>query len=121
MDAFLRTRWTISSEYAAAAAAATVMAAATATVTVASKTDHPESASSGKRIAIIIDQLPVDCHDRTDIAPPALTLTIRDHGIGIPIQDLPRIFDPFFTGENAIGMTLAEFEKTLKERGKLYE
>jgi len=84
----------------AAAAAATVMAAATATVTVASKTDHPESASSGKRIAIIIDRLPVDCHDRTDIAPPALTLTIRDHGIGIPIQDLPRIFDPFFTGEN---------------------
>ena len=81
-----------------APAAATAVVAAT--VTVASKTDHPESASSSKRIAIIIDQLPVDCHDRTDIAPPALTLTIRDHGIGIPIQDLPRIFDPFFTGEN---------------------
>lgn len=27
-------------------------------------------------------------------------LTIRDEGIGIPVHDLHKIFDPFFTGEN---------------------
>ena len=27
-------------------------------------------------------------------------LEIRDEGIGIPQSDLPRVFDPYFTGEN---------------------
>ena len=27
-------------------------------------------------------------------------LTIKDEGVGIPEQDLPRVFEPFFTGEN---------------------
>lgn len=30
----------------------------------------------------------------------AVTLTISDQGPGIPPQDLPRVFHPFFTGEN---------------------
>ncbi|TCT17937.1 signal transduction histidine kinase [Melghiribacillus thermohalophilus] len=29
-----------------------------------------------------------------------LKLSIKDSGIGIPEKDLPRVFDPFFTGEN---------------------
>ena len=29
-----------------------------------------------------------------------VTLTIADQGIGIPKADLPRVFEPFFTGEN---------------------
>lgn len=28
------------------------------------------------------------------------SLSIRDEGIGIPAHELPRVFDPFFTGEN---------------------
>ncbi|KJJ40781.1 histidine kinase [Bacillus subtilis] len=34
-------------------------------------------------------------------------LSIADEGIGIPPQDLPRIFDAFFTGENGRTMTEA--------------
>ena len=64
------------------------------------RTGHSGSASSERRILVLIDQLPAGSHDQTDLAQPALTLTVRDHGIGIPIHDLPRVFDPFFTGEN---------------------
>ncbi|MGU3472418.1 sensor histidine kinase [Paenibacillus sp. D51F] len=28
------------------------------------------------------------------------SISVRDEGIGIPAQDIPRVFDPFFTGEN---------------------
>ncbi|MCM3748195.1 sensor histidine kinase [Paenibacillus pasadenensis] len=28
------------------------------------------------------------------------SIAVADEGIGIPVQDLPRVFDPFFTGEN---------------------
>ncbi|QDS33928.1 sensor histidine kinase [Brevibacillus brevis] len=30
----------------------------------------------------------------------AVILDVRDHGVGIPAADLPRVFHPFYTGEN---------------------
>ena len=36
----------------------------------------------------------------TSLQEGSVELTIRDSGIGIPPQDLPRIFEPSFTGEN---------------------
>jgi signal transduction histidine kinase len=82
------------------ASAAVAAATATATATLAARADRSRSAGGDRRILILIDQLPAGSHDHTDLAQPALTLTVRDHGIGIPIHDLPRVFDPFFTGEN---------------------
>ena len=32
-------------------------------------------------------------------------LEVRDEGVGIPAQDLPRVFDPYFTGENGRDFT----------------
>jgi two-component system, OmpR family, sensor histidine kinase YxdK len=29
-----------------------------------------------------------------------VVLEIEDEGVGIPKSDLPRVFDPYFTGEN---------------------
>ena len=29
-----------------------------------------------------------------------ICLSIKDEGVGIPVYDLPRVFEPFFTGEN---------------------
>lgn len=52
-----------------------------------------------------------------------LTLTITDQGPGIPPEDLPRVFDPFFTGENgrrfagATGVGLYLVRRVMDELG----
>jgi OmpR family two-component system sensor histidine kinase YxdK len=53
-----------------------------------------------------------------------IVLSITDQGPGIPAQDLPRIFDPFFTGENgrrypgATGMGLPLVKKVCTALGQ---
>lgn len=52
-----------------------------------------------------------------------LKLVVEDYGVGIPEQDLPRIFEPFFTGENgrlapgSTGMGLFLANRVCKELG----
>jgi CheY-like chemotaxis protein len=53
--------------------------------------------------------------DLTDLKPPSRTgkfvrISIRDHGMGIPPEHLPRIFDPYFTTKqkgSGLGLTTA--------------
>ncbi|MBC6973330.1 sensor histidine kinase [Bacillus sp. Xin] len=47
--------------------------------------------SAGSREKIIIKAYSVD---------KTVTLEVRDFGVGIPKQDMPRVFQPFFTGGN---------------------
>ncbi len=67
--------------------------------------------SDEKWLAFILDQLITNAvkysagthskvHISTSVQEDHVELTVRDHGIGIPPQDLPRIFEPSFTGEN---------------------
>ena len=57
----------------------------------------------------------------------AVCLRVKDEGIGIPPEDLPRIFEPFFTGENgrltkeASGMGLYLVKQTLDRLGHRLE
>lgn len=54
-------------------------------------------------------------------------LTVRDYGIGIPKSDLPRVFEPYFTGENgrsfqeSTGMGLFLVKQILDELGHRIE
>lgn len=48
-----------------------------------------QAGRAGQRVTFRLER-----HDRT------VSLTIADQGPGIPPQDLDRVFDPFFTGEN---------------------
>ena len=67
--------------------------------------------SDEKWLAFILDQLVTNAvkysagtHKKvslsTSVQDDRVELEIRDSGIGIPPQDLPRIFEPSFTGEN---------------------
>lgn len=54
-----------------------------------------------KRLLIRIeDKIKAEADAGTSASVDAVTLTVEDWGVGIPEHDLPRIFDPFFTGEN---------------------
>jgi signal transduction histidine kinase len=45
-----------------------------------------------------------------------LELSVKDHGIGVPAKDLPRIFDPFFRSTNAGGFAGSGLGLNLADR-----
>ncbi len=55
---------------------------------------------------------------KTDVHGSELEVTIQDNGHGIPAEDLPRIFDPFFsTKPTGTGLGLAVVQGIVKEHG----
>jgi signal transduction histidine kinase len=59
---------------------------------------------------------------RASLEEGAPVLSIRDTGIGIPIEDLPRIFDPFYRGTNSrreqgFGLGLATVKSIVEGHG----
>ncbi len=51
---------------------------------------YSKQAPGSKKLLVRIESAAAD----------SCTLSVQDEGIGIPAHDLPRVFDPFFTGEN---------------------
>lgn len=53
-----------------------------------------------------------------DARTPTIVLTVRDTGRGIPPDDLPRIFDPFFTSrDDGVGLGLSIVQQIVHEHG----
>ncbi|RKL65777.1 hypothetical protein CR203_19215 [Salipaludibacillus neizhouensis] len=56
-----------------------------------------------------------------------IVVSIRDYGVGVPKSDLPRVFDPYFTGENgrsfqeSTGMGLFLVKQIIDELGHRIE
>jgi len=76
-------------------------------------TEHCTVETDYKWISFVIDQLVTNGIKYTRVSPTGsklvlriegspkeIQLTVEDDGIGIPPHDLPRVFEPFFTGEN---------------------
>jgi signal transduction histidine kinase/CheY-like chemotaxis protein len=77
------------------------------------------SMPEGGRLEIELGNDAVMADDATGIAPGRyLRLIIRDHGHGISAEDIPRIFDPYFSIQSQIGsLGLATAYSILKRHG----
>jgi signal transduction histidine kinase len=52
-----------------------------------------------------------DIEIETQAAPRSFRITIRDHGVGVKHEDLPRVFDPYFTTKrtgSGLGLAIAK-------------
>ncbi len=57
-----------------------------------------EAMPDGGKIELKVENRAISEHEVADLEPGKyLQITITDHGVGIPAENLPRIFDPYFT------------------------
>ena len=52
-----------------------------------------------------------DIEIRTEAAPSSFRITVRDRGAGVKPEDLPRVFDPYFTTKrtgSGLGLAIAK-------------
>ncbi len=55
---------------------------------------------------------------RTELSEQTMVIVVRDTGIGVPLENLSRIFDPYFTTKNdGTGLGLAMSSKIVEEHG----
>jgi signal transduction histidine kinase len=77
--------------------------------------ERPRSASRGERLqpaeggTAVMDEPTVWL--RTERQPSGVTITIGDRGVGIPAEDLPQVFDPYYTTRRSgtgLGLPIAK-------------
>jgi len=74
---------------------------------------------SGGKITLRAENLVLDGETgQTSASGPYVKVVIADHGVGIPADDIPRVFDPYFTTkEQGTGLGLATVNAVLSKHG----
>jgi PAS domain S-box-containing protein len=78
-----------------------------------------QAMSGGGRVAVALDNVTLERAEPPALGPgPYVRIVIRDHGVGIPSDLLPRIFDPYFTTkERGTGLGLTTSYAIVKRHG----
>jgi PAS domain S-box-containing protein len=72
----------------------------------------------GGRIEVLVRNAPARGGDAAAVGPGAVEISVRDSGIGIPPELLPRIFEPYFTNkERGSGLGLATSYSIIRNHG----
>ena len=82
----------------------------TALVNILSNARHAVAAKSPSPVAQGLNPVP-DIEIITEAIPSGFRITVRDRGVGVQAEDLPRVFDPYFTTKrtgSGLGLAIAK-------------